>query len=103
MSPNHTPGWRDRANGTVPPVFWSGPVHINVRNFGAVPYMLIWTSCFLLLLPRTTSLEFERGSTTGMSCADGGASAGASSQGALPEMHHQDFGIKLRVIGADFG
>ena len=40
-------GWRDRANGTVPPVFWRGPVHINVRNFGAVPYMLIWTSCFL--------------------------------------------------------
>ena len=41
-------GWRDRANGPVPPVFWRGPVHINVRNFGGVPYMLIWTSCFLL-------------------------------------------------------
>jgi hypothetical protein len=34
-------GWRDRANGPVPPVFWRGPVHINVRNFGGVPYMLI--------------------------------------------------------------
>ena len=48
-------GWRDRANGTVPPVFWSGPVHINDSNFGAVPYMLIWTSFTLLAVGQQKS------------------------------------------------